>query len=399
MENRKNAGLSLVAMAELCLCNFAYMADLVIIPIGDAIFSAYPDAPTGLLNFILSGPQLIMVASMLLSTALMKRFRKRTLILAGFTVFTVSSCLGAAVDNALYVAVLRGVTGFSGGLCTPVALSLINETYCDDPEKAGAMVGYFSSTNALFGLVMSVAAGILCAARWQNAFKVYYAAVPMLILLFLFLPKGESPSGMEKTADAGQEKIPWGQLAPVLLAVVVGAILVNACNYLSSVYIAEKALGDSSFSGVFAAVITLCTAIVSALFGVLYKRLRRYSGAVMFVLAAVCYLLLYIAGGKAVALLGAAVNGMAYGFLASYYAAVITDFVPASKMDTATPLVLAAMGIGSFLSTYAAFGVMGMFGKDTLSAVFPHLLLLCLLGAAISVLAIRRMKKAAPAAK
>ena len=393
MENRKVSGLTPIAMAALCLCNFAYMADLVIIPIGDAIFSAYPDAPTWLLNFILSGPQLIMVVSMLLGTVLMKRFSKRSIILAGFAVFTVSSCLGAAADSAPYIAVMRAVTGFSGGMCTPVALSLINETYCDDPEKGGAMVGYFNSTNALFGLLMSVSAGLLGAAHWQNAFRVYLAAIPMLILLFIFLPKSGAPVKAESAVSgSSQEKIPWKQFAPILLAVLAGAVLVNACNYLSSVYIAEKALGDSSYSGIFTAVITLSTTVISALFGTLYKHLRRYSGAAMFVLTAVCYLVLYTAAGKAAALLGAVLNGMAYGFLASYYAAVITEFVPASQMGTATPLVLAGLGIGSFLSTYFVYAMMSLLGKSEVSAVFPLFVVLCLIGAAVSALTVRKAR-------
>ena len=61
-------------------------------------------------------------------------------------------------------------------------------------------------------------------------------------------------------------------------------------------------------------------------------------------------------------------------------------------------LVIIPIGDAIF-SAYAAFGVMGLFGKDMLSAVFPHLLLLCLLGAAVSVLTVRRMKKPASAAK
>lgn len=395
MESKKGLRISLLGMIALCMANFAYMADLVIIPIGDTLFAAFPTASSELMNFILSGPQLIMVFSMLLSTVLMRYIRKERLILIGFAAFTAASCFGAAVNHPVYVAVMRATSGFFGGFCTPVAMSLINETYYDDPEKGGAMIGYFCSSNAVFGLVMSVAAGILCAKSWQNAFCVYYAAVPMLIFMCFFLPKTELKGKGTKAvaSDGPKERMPWGKLLLILLAVVVGAIVINACNYLGSVYLAERGLGTSSFAGVFTALITLMTAVISAMYGVIYAKLRRYTGVLMFVLQAVGYLVLIVAQSPATALIGAAINGCAYGLLASYYAAVITEFVPVSQLDTATPLVLAALGIGSFLSTYAAFGLMGILGVAEFSSVFPHLLVLCLAGAAVSALVVSRQRK------
>lgn len=80
MDNKKGLRISLLGMIALCMANFAYMADLVIIPIGDTLFAAFPAASSELMNFILSGPQLIMVFSMLLSTVLMKYLRKERLM-------------------------------------------------------------------------------------------------------------------------------------------------------------------------------------------------------------------------------------------------------------------------------------------------------------------------------
>lgn len=390
MAEKKAVRISLIGMVALCLVNFANMADLVIIPAADAIFGAYPQASMGVLNFILSGPQLIMVVSMLLSTVLMRKISKRTLLLLSFLVFTVSSCLGAVVDNVYYVSVMRAIVGFAGGFCTPVALSLINETYYDDQEKGGAMVGYFCSTSALFGLLMSVAAGYLCVSRWQNVFHVYYAAVPMLLFMFFFLPKTAKPQQSaqqnEKTAP-----MPWLRLLAVVLAVIVGAVLANASNYLSSVYLMEQGLGDSSVAGIFTAIITLMTAVVSALYGQLYKAFRRFTGALMFALLAVSYLLLMVATTKTCALIGAAVNGMAYGILVSYYVAVITSFVPVSQMTTATPVILAALGFGSFLCTYAAYGLMGLLGTATLASIFPYMMGIAILGCVVSALASQKL--------
>ena len=75
---------AVLGTAAFFLINFAYMADMVIIPAADAILLRFSDAPAWLLNFILTGSQLMAVPSALLAPALMRRFRKKRILLFSF---------------------------------------------------------------------------------------------------------------------------------------------------------------------------------------------------------------------------------------------------------------------------------------------------------------------------
>jgi hypothetical protein len=71
--------MNIMGIIALFLVNFGYMADMVIIPAAHEIYNEFSAEPVGLLNFILTGPQLIDVASALLVTVFMRHFSKKNI--------------------------------------------------------------------------------------------------------------------------------------------------------------------------------------------------------------------------------------------------------------------------------------------------------------------------------
>ena len=383
----KKENISIKGMIALCLITIGYMADMAIIPAGDAIYTQFADSSQSVLNFIISGPQILAVLAMICSTFLMRKFNKRTLILVSFTIFTICGCAGAVNLNIYYIAIMRALVGFFGGLGYPVALSMINETYYDDEEKGSTMVGLLSGASALIGLIMTISAGFLCVSNWTNVYHVYLAAIPSLIFMFFALPKisVNAPSQKAAEKETSKDVIPWGKVAITLLVVLIASIVANIPSYLGSVYAAEQGIGDSSFAGFFAAVLTLMTTLVCAFFGPIYIKLKRYTSVIMFILFALGYLLLYVAKGQVLALIGSGIDGVAYGLLVSYYAFDVTTYVPISRIAVVTPFITAAVSIGAALSTYAAYGLMGVVGADTIALSFPYFIAIACIGAVLAL--------------
>lgn len=379
MDNVKK-GFTVVGFIAICFASVAQMADLAIIPAADSIFAAYPDAPMALLNFILSGPQLLIVLSAILSTLLMRRYNKRTLLLVSFLAMTLCSCLGGAVDQPVYVAVMRGCVGFFGGFCAPVSLAIIGETYHDDEEKNSMYTGLFSCVSAVFGFAFSMVAGILCVNGWRNVFKTYWAFIPMLFFMVFLLPRGNACEPSRTSAnDSKSEKKESISMAPYLRILVfsfLAAMVINVITYLCSVFAAERGIGDASFAGLLSAIITLLTAVVCMVFGAIYKVLRRNTEIAMFVVAALALVLLMFAQGKAMAIAGSVLAGVAYGILVSYYYVEVGSCVPNSRISDTVPFITAMIGLGSFASSYFAYFVMGVLGTNLVGDTFGILAVL-----------------------
>lgn len=381
--------------AAICFASVAQMADLAVIPAADAIFEVYSDASDALLNFILSGPQLMIVLSAVLSTVLMQRYKKRPLLIGSFLLLTLASCLGGLIDDPVYVAFMRGAVGFFGGFCAPVSLAWIGEVCYDDEEKNSALVGIFSSVSSGFGLVFSLAAGMLCLTGWRNIFKTYWVFVPMFLFMIFFLPKenfGKTASDEIRTGKASaDEKIPGAEYARVLVFAFFTAMIVNVIVYLCAVFVSERGIGDSSFAGIVSAVVTLFTAVICAMFGSVYKRLKKQTETLMLLLSAAAFIVMYFAHGKMLVLISAAMIGCAYGILVSYYYVDAATFVPESSVSKAVPYITAVIGLGSFASSYFTSVMMRIFKTELLGNIFPVLAVcMSVLGAIILFRSIKK---------
>lgn len=106
-----------LCLVALMLTNLAVMADLVIIPIISTFYQNYGDH-MNLVNFIVSGPALIIVVTSLLAGWMSKHMDKKIVLLIGAVLFTI----GAAIDNPWYVAVMRSLVGIGAGFEQVVAV-------------------------------------------------------------------------------------------------------------------------------------------------------------------------------------------------------------------------------------------------------------------------------------
>lgn len=177
----------ILAVIAIMATAIAVMADLAINPIIGILYQTYGDQ-MGYVNYFISGPMIAIVIVSILTGVLLKKLNKKTVMIAGGLIFTVGAVLGVLQDNLMYMCIMRTLVGIGAGIVNVVAVALIADLY--DDEKARAKItGYYNAAMSLIGVIFSYCAGILANNNsWQNVFKIYWSAIPMMVLLILFIP-------------------------------------------------------------------------------------------------------------------------------------------------------------------------------------------------------------------
>ena len=344
-----------LCLIALMLTNLAVMADLVIIPVISDLYTAYGNQMNAV-NYIVSGPALIIVVTSLLATVLCRKLDKKVVIILGGLFFAVGSVCGVMVDNIWYMCVMRTLVGIGSGIVQVVAVSMIADIY-EDADQRAKITGYYNATMSFVGIAYSYFAGILAVGgNWKNVFNLYWLTVPMMLFLVLFVPsiRPAAETAKEKGKGAAKEKMGAGfwqlQIFWFLANLLFGATVL----YYVAVYIAENCLGDSSFSGMATSVKQLVGFLLCFGFGFIYKKLKRNTIAVTYLLAAVTLVWLVFAPSKFAAVVIATICGCCYKIAFSFAYAHGFAIVPASRTEDATAITTAVYGIGTFCSTYFA---------------------------------------------
>lgn len=380
----------------LLLVNFGFMADLAIIPAYHGIAVQFPDASPGVLNFIFSGSQLTALVSTLLCAVFMRHFSKKNIILCGFALFAAGACLGVLIIDPVYVAVMRGVAGFGFGALVAPSIALINEIHRDDKKKAGMLVGFFDGSMAVIGAVVSVIAGFLAAEHWTHSFYQYYAAIPIFILLLIFIPK--TPPQKETLAkellqSVADEKMPWGRVFMLLGSFFMMNLFYCYMTYLSAPYVVETGIGGEVLSGNLGFALSIASGCAGFLFVKTYGFLKRATINVAYLCILAAYLGFSFPPGAFLLYVLYIIMGFGFGTSMSFYYVHAANTVPKSKGPQVFSFIAAAMSIGSFAATYVVTGVMRLAGTESYVAICPIYAAAAGAGFVLSVILAVRDKK------
>ena len=341
------------------------MGDLVISPIAADVYQVFSNSPEWLINLGITGPALFGLPFGLITGVLCDHMDKKRIMVVGFAIFTVSSVLGIAIQEIWYFVAMRLLaTGVGWGITNTAALSILADLFTDGTEH-GKYVGWYNSVMSIMGAMLASSAGYLAVGTWQNAFLVYLIAIPVLLMLVVFLPsfppvrpvaetveevRGESTSSVSALArglfrSPHEERAPkgwWKPLAPLSAQVFLVAMLYFVILYMVALYVADAGIGDESFAGILTSLMTIATAIGSLTFGFFYK---RFSNAVyvpaLFVIAGIFFVLAFFPSAP-VAMIAMGIAGLMWPFYFCFFYTHCTEIVPAGKQSTATSIVAAA---------------------------------------------------------
>lgn len=355
----------ILAIAAIFFSTLAVMADLVITPVIGMIYGYYPDNMSAV-NYIVSGPMLVLVIASLLTPYLTRHMDKKVVFTGATVIFSIGAIFGVAVDNPLFICFTRTLVGIGEGVINTIGMSYIADLYTD-PKDRNRISGYYNAAQSLAGMVLSYAAGSLAAGGvWLEVYKLYWLAIPMLVMVILFVPsiKPQKTADVQKQEKAKKEPMGWRYWFMSACFLIMNITLGATVLYYLSSYIFEHNLGDSSFTGLATAVKSVVGILVGLSYGWIVSKCGRYTSTVSYVTYALTLVILILLPSKFVALVVGTICGLTYKVLMSYNYAHGFAIVPASRIDDASSITTAVYGVGSFACTYFATWLMGVMHTD-----------------------------------
>lgn len=368
MEIQMSKGRSILFLIALFLTTIASAGELVIMPITNNFYQYFPES-TNVVNFILSGPSLIMILMSLLVPYVIKLIGQKNTLLAGCVLFTVSGILGLQILEIPYIILWRMVNAISQAIVNVTAIVIITSVYTDQ-QKCATITGLYTAVLSLTCALMSAASGFLAAQTWTNAFFTYWAGVPMIILAILFIPKlkkTESPDSGVEIEQVNKSKEPMGTKFWIYVGVMT-FYYISYCvpAYFSSVYIAEHNLGTEALSGMALSVANIAAMLSGLIFGFIFSKGKNKTAMYAYLLLAISIALMYFFPSRAMVLIGNFIAGSTMSVIYAFSFTFAPSLVPESKKERAISVVTALSVSGQFVATYFVTWLMGSVFKTEL---------------------------------
>src|SRR6478672_2944480 len=181
-------------LATVCLAAFAINLDTTIVNVALPDLARQLGASLRDLQWIVDGYNLAFAALVLTAGSLGDRFGRRPALLVGLGGFAIASGIGAAVQSAGALVVVRFVMGAFAAVIFPTTLSIITNTFPDRGERAKA-IGLWGAVTGLGVAVGPITGGLLLAHfGWPS---VFIALVPVALLALLatvrWVPESSDP--------------------------------------------------------------------------------------------------------------------------------------------------------------------------------------------------------------
>ncbi len=370
--------------AALILTHVISMHDMVIYPIVNNLYEMFYENMAGV-NFIISGPAIFMFVASLLAPYIMKFVDKKTLLIICCVIFAIFSIGGAAVETVPYIIVARSICGFMYGLVQVVVIGIVADYFIDDNKRATFM-GVYNAGMALIGAVMSAVAGVLAVNGWKNAYYTYLISIPMLLLVIFFVPKLQSRIEEAQEQAAATEtaaKTKGGFSAKFWIMLITFFVLCVAYTpmmMMTSVYIAENALGNEALAGLAGSVGTIASGVFCLIFGLVYSKLKARTSLISYAGVGIALLGMYFIKGPVIFLVFCAIAGATYGFLYSYMFTQVIVLVSPENANRAISYLTAVYAASIFLGPYVTTWIMGMVGDSitVASLIFGIICIVCL---------------------
>lgn len=321
------------------------MAGAAVAPGIGEIAKAFPGESQTMIKLILSLPPLFIIPFSILSGILSSRMNKKKLLSAGLVVYIIGGAGAVFADTLIPLLVFRAVLGIGTGIILPLSTGLIADFY-QGGERI-KMLGYSFSANNLGAIIGNLGAGLLALINWQYVFYVYLIAVPVLVLVALFIKDIPAPG---KQAEANNKTALPGPVygwafAAFLVMLAFYAIVTNL-----SLLIYGRNIGDSSFAGILFAINAVSMFIGGFSLKAASQYLNRLLPCCMLLLMAAGYSGLGVSYSKTMLILSIMVAGLGTGWAYPFIINKASAYAPLGKNIAVMAVVSSFAFLGQFSS-------------------------------------------------
>ncbi len=361
-----------VAILSVSLLLTSAYAISICIPQFSASFSGYADSSIEMLVTI---PAFSVMIMMLLSDFIANRLGKKRTVQLGLIIVCLSVLLSISADTYISMLISRIILGVGLGLMNALAVSLIADFFSGN--ECATMMGVRNAFEGLGQSVLTYIAGILFVQGWRDTFYVYFAAIPILILFSLFVPKitPNTPVIKQETPDAtvasaGKNKLPFHCLPHCFILLF--TVLVSVGFYVKLFdIIAEKNIEASTeyVNGLFTA-LAFCSMAGGCIFGFIFAKFKFYSLQLGLIGTALSCLILALSPSLSVVTIACVLNGLVYPIIISYVFNLINTLSVNSSNVMVTSFMLIGCNIGAMIAPWGFSLIASISGRSESSLSF-----------------------------
>jgi len=341
--------------AILSLSLLTVMAGAAVAPALGLIQEYFSDTDRSLVQMIVSMPALFIAGTNLfLFKPLCKRFKARTLLIAGLLLYTVFGCAAGLFSSMPMILVCRALVGVGVGIIMPLSTGLLSFYFTRD--KQAPLMGYSSALNMMGGVVATLIAGGLAMISWRLSFLVYLLGLISIVLCFIWMPNESIYDSRQSSAQSGSFKKYFPFIAVMFIL-----------SFTFFVYPASFALECTKSGAIAQGLIAPVMAMMDVFgfagglaFSSLNRSIKKGSCFVAPLLFMIAYVFLGIIGGALGVFAGSAFVGLANGIGVPF---IMTSASAKAGKDAATtvmPLISAALYLAQFMTPVILSAVSGI---------------------------------------
>lgn len=334
------------------------------------IAKSFPNESTTTVQSLFTIPSFSIMVFIILSTWFVKMFGKRNTVIIGLIMTLVGGILPCFINNFPLIVICRLLLGAGIGLYTPLAVSLIGESFSEEEQKK--LLGIQSAMSTLGNSLLTFLAGLLLGVNWQVTFLVFLAALPIMAFFMVgYTKKLETQTGVtqasetnqESTQSQGKAKIP----AIIYLVVLTLFLFFSALMVMSTasaLTIQELNLSNQGWLSTALSIAGILGAVIMTGYSQVYKVLKHFTPVVMLIVGAIGFFVLSISPNMIVFFIGLLMVSSS-SMLIPYVYGTIMDDVDDNSKNLVVSIAQVFNNLGAFASPYVIAFLRGMFNAKT----------------------------------
>jgi len=331
-------------IAILSISLLLIMSGAAVAPALGNISDTFDDSTELLIKMVLTISSLMIIPSSIISGKLIEKVKKRSLLIAGISIYIVGGIGGGFATSIYSLLMFRALLGVGVGLILPLSTGLIVDFF--EGDQRTKMMGYAAAINNLGAVIAIILAGLLASINWRLAFGVYAIALFSLFLVIFNLPeqeKNEIPEHQEKSS------INKEVYTLMLLIAIVNVVFYSVPTNIS-ILIRTLKLGDAGITGLVISTLNLTAFIIGMFFHRISNALKKYTLTFSLIVMLIGFLLLTISNTILQIILALFFIGIGLGIILPLIFTSTGKCVSRKDSTFAMALVSSSMYFGQFLS-------------------------------------------------
>lgn len=305
-----------------------------------------------LVRLALTGPGLFTAVGSLLVGFMIDRVGRLTPMVAGLLLYVAAGTAGLYIETLTQLLIARALLGLAVALVMVATTTIIGDLFIG-PARA-RINGLQGACMSLGGVAFLLVAGFLADVGWRAPFAIYFAALLVLVgTLFTLRGHGAEMTSARPEGAGGVDEpaTPRWLLGVVIALGFVSMVLFYMLPTHLPFRLQELGVTERKFGGIAIAVNGLVAGVVAANYGRV-RAILPYAGitSVQMLLMGAGFLVIAMAEGLSMVLVGVAINGLGQGLMLPNAMNWLQSLTTAKARGRMSGLLISAIFMGQFLS-------------------------------------------------